>query len=341
MRYRTFGRTGWSVSEIGYGMWGLAAWPDSNDDETWASLERSVQLGCNFFDTAWAYGDGRSEQFLGRLVRNHPDKQLYVATKIPPKNRKWPSRRGFQLDDVFPPDYIREYAEKSLRNLELTRIDLLQFHVWEDDWARDERWQRVVDDLKRQALIRAVGISVNRWEPENVLETLRTGLIDAVQVIYNIFDQAPRDELFPLCRELNIGVIARVPFDEGTLTGTLTKESRWPEGDWRNTYFVKENLEASVNRAEAPAARDPGRDDDARAGAPLYPGRSDGLDGHPRHAEAAARRGQHRRQRREAARPGFARTARGPSLGPDADGMVAVRGYPDRLSGGCNSPGGH
>jgi aryl-alcohol dehydrogenase-like predicted oxidoreductase len=251
MQYRTFGRTGWSVSEIGYGMWGLAAWPDSNDEETWASLERSVQLGCNFFDTAWAYGDGRSEQFLGRLVRNHPDKTLYVATKIPPKNRKWPSRRGFLLDDVFPPDHIREYAEKSLRNLELTRIDLLQFHVWEDDWAQDERWQRAIDDLKRQALVRAVGISVNRWEPANGLATLRTGLIDAVQVIYNIFDQSPQDELFPVCRELNIGLIARVPFDEGSLTGTLTKDSRWPQGDWRNTYFVPENLAASVDRAEA------------------------------------------------------------------------------------------
>jgi aryl-alcohol dehydrogenase-like predicted oxidoreductase len=251
MQYRTFGRTGWSVSEIGYGMWGLAGWSGSDDDETMAALERSVQLGCNFFDTAWAYGEGRSEQMLGRLVRNHPDKLLYVATKVPPKNRKWPSRRGFRLDDCFPPDHIREYTEKSLRNLELTKIDLLQFHVWEDAWANDERWQRAIDELKREALVRAVGVSVNRWEPENAIETLRTGLIDAVQVIYNIFDQAPQDELFPLCRELNVGVIARVPFDEGTLTGTLTKDSRWPEGDWRNTYFVPENLAASVDRAEA------------------------------------------------------------------------------------------
>src|SRR5262245_21057008 len=251
MQYRTFGRTGWSVSEIGYGMWGLAGWTGSDDQETMASLERAVQLGCNFFDTAWAYGDGRSEQMLGHLVHNHPDKDLYVATKIPRRNRQWPSRRGSTLDECFPPEYIREYAEKSLRNVELTQIDLLQFHVWEDAWAQDERWQRAIEDLKRQALIRAVGISINRWEPENALETLRTGLIDAVQVIYNIFDQAPQDELFPLCRELNVGVISRVPFDEGTLTGTLTKESRWPEGDWRNTYFVPENLIPSVERADA------------------------------------------------------------------------------------------
>jgi len=251
MRYRTFGRTGWSISELGYGMWGLAGWSGSDDDETAAALERAVELGCNFFDTAWAYGNGHSERLLGNLVRHHPEQPLYVATKVPPKNFKWPSQRGFTLDECFPPDHIREYAEKSLQDLALTRIDLLQFHVWEDAWAHDERWQRAVEDLKRQGLVRAIGVSVNRWEPTNVVETLRTGLIDAVQVIYNIFDQSPQDELFPLCRELNVAVIARVPFDEGTLTGRLTKDTRWPEGDWRNTYFVPENLEQSVDRAEA------------------------------------------------------------------------------------------
>ncbi len=250
MKYRTFGRTGWTVSEIGYGMWGMAGWTGSEDAESMASLQRAVELGCTFFDTAWGYGAGKSEAILGRLVRANPDRTLYVATKIPPKNFKWPSRRGFLLDDCFPPDHIREYAAKSLTNLGLPRIDLLQFHVWEDAWARDERWQRTMDDLKREGLIRAVGVSVNRWEPENVVETLETGLIDAVQVIYNIFDQAPQDVLLPLCRERNIGVIARVPFDEGTLTGTLTRDSRWPQGDWRNTYFVPENLAASVDRAE-------------------------------------------------------------------------------------------
>jgi aryl-alcohol dehydrogenase-like predicted oxidoreductase len=251
MLYRTFGRVGWPVSEIGYGMWGLAGWTGSDDAESLAALRWAVELGCNFFDTAWAYGAGHSERLLGQVVREHPDRTLYVATKIPPKNNIWPSRRGFTLDECFPPDHIRAFAEKSLANLGLPHIDLLQFHVWEDAWAHDERWSRAMDDLKREGLIRAVGVSVNRWEPENVLVTLRTGLVDAVQVIYNIFDQAPQDELFPLCRELNVAVIARVPFDEGTLTGTLTKETRWPEGDWRNTYFVPENLSASVDRAEA------------------------------------------------------------------------------------------
>jgi aryl-alcohol dehydrogenase-like predicted oxidoreductase len=251
MRYRTFGRLGWQISEIGYGMWGLAGWTGSDDDLTREALEEAVQLGCNFFDTAWAYGDGRSEQFLGELVRAHPERRLYTATKVPPKNRTWPSRAEFVLDDVFPPDYVRRYAESSLENLGLASVDLLQFHVWEDGWAHDERWQRVIDDLKRERLIGGAGISVNRWEPENGIETLRTGVIDAVQVIYNIFDQAPEDDLFPICRELGVAVIARVPFDEGSLTGTLTRETRFPDGDFRRVYFGPENLGATMDRVDA------------------------------------------------------------------------------------------
>ena len=251
MRNRTFGRLGWQVGEVGYGMWGLAGWSGSDDRESLESLDRAIELGCTFFDTAWGYGAGRSEAILGSVVRQHTDRKLYVATKIPPKNFQWPSRRGSTLDDCFPPAHIREYAEKSLENLGLPRIDLLQFHVWEDAWAHDERWQRAVEDLKAEGLVGAVGISVNRWEPTNGIEAARTGLIDAIQVIYNIFDQAPQDELLPFCEANGVAVIARVPFDEGTLTGTLTKETTWPEGDWRGTYFVPENLHASVDRAEA------------------------------------------------------------------------------------------
>ncbi len=251
MQYRRFGRTGWQVSEIGFGMWGMGGWTGSDDDESMQALERSVELGCNFFDTAWGYGEGHSEGLLGQLVRAHPDKKLYTASKIPPKNFKWPSRRDYMLDECFPPDHIREYTEKSLANAGFSSFDLMQFHVWEDSWAHDERWQRAVDDLKREGLIKAIGISINRWEPDNALESLRTGQIDAVQVIYNIFDQNPEDHLFPLCDELDVAVIARVPFDEGTLTGTLTKSSHWPEGDWRNSYFVPENLNSSVDHAEA------------------------------------------------------------------------------------------
>lgn len=251
MYTRKLGRTGWSVSEIGYGMWGLAGWSGSDDAESIESLHRSIELGCNFFDTAWGYGKGHSESILGKVVREHPGRELIVATKIPPKNFQWPSRQGFTLDDCFPPEHIREYAYKSLENLGLPRIDLLQFHVWEDAWAEDGRWQRAMEDLKAEGVVRAVGVSVNRWEPDNVLKTLKTGQVDAVQVIFNIFDQAPRDHLLPLCEKLDIGVIARVPFDEGTLTGTLTRESTWPASDWRSTYFVPENLNSSVDHAEA------------------------------------------------------------------------------------------
>ena len=251
MQTRRFGRTGWQVSEIGYGMWGMGDWTGSDDEQSLQSLQFAVDEGCNFFDTAYAYGDGHSERLLAQLLRNNPRKTLYVATKIPPKNRIWPSRRDFTLEDVFPAGYIRQMAENSLENLGTSSIDLLQFHVWEDSWANDERWQRAVDDLKQEGLIKAMGISINRWEPWNGMESLRSGHLDAVQVIYNIFDQAPEDELFPLCQQLDIGVIARVPFDEGTLTGRLHENSTWPEGDWRNTYFVPENLIPSVERADA------------------------------------------------------------------------------------------
>lgn len=251
MRYRRFGRVGWQVSEIGYGMWGMGSWSGSDDEESLASLQHAADLGCNFFDTAWAYGAGHSEGLLGQLVRNNPEKRLYTATKIPPKNLQWPSRREFSLDDSFPPDHIEEYVHKSLENAGLESFDLVQFHVWEDHWMEDVRWARKMDELRSQGLLRAVGISINRWEPWNGVRTVKSGLVDSVQVIYNIFDQNPEDELFPACRELDVAVIARVPFDEGSLTGTLTKESKWPEGDWRNTYFVPQNLIPSVERADA------------------------------------------------------------------------------------------
>ena len=251
MQYRKFGRTGWNVSEIGYGMWGMAGWSGSEEQEVNKALDRSIELGCNFFDTAWAYGDGLSEQILNKTIKRHPGKKLYVATKIPPKNRKWPSRRGSALKDVFPADYIIEYTEKSLVNLGVDSIDLQQFHVWEDSWAQEDEWKEAISQLTGQGKVKAWGLSVNRWEPDNCLETIRTGLIDGIQVIYNIFDQAPEDHLMPLCREKNIGVIARVPFDEGTLTGTFTKETTFPGNDWRASYFVPDNLRSSVEHADA------------------------------------------------------------------------------------------
>jgi aryl-alcohol dehydrogenase-like predicted oxidoreductase len=236
----------------------MAGWSGSQDEESLGSLNRAVELGCNFFDTAWAYGSGHSEQLLGKILRAHRDKKLYTATKIPPKNRKWPSRRNFALDDCFPPDYIFEFVDTSLRNIGAEAIDLIQFHVWEDGWLDDDRLPRAIEKLRASGKVRAVGVSINRWEPFNGVRAARSGLIDAVQVIYNIFDQNPEDELFPACREKDVAVIARVPFDEGTLTGSVTLESKWPKEDWRSTYFVPENLKASVEHADAlkPLLRD-------------------------------------------------------------------------------------
>ena len=229
----------------------MASWAGSDDEQSFASLQRSVDLGCNFFDTAFAYGNGRSEALLGRLVKANPDKRLYTATKVPPKNQQWPAQAEYTLDDCYPPEHIEEYLHKSLANAGLEKFDLLQLHTWNDEWVEDNRWSDMLDSLKSQGLIAASGISINRWEPWNGVKAVRSGKIDAVQVIYNIFDQNPEDDLFPACREMDVAVIARVPFDEGTLTGTMTKETTFEPDDWRSVYFTKENLVASVDRADA------------------------------------------------------------------------------------------
>ncbi len=254
VKYRRFGRLGWNVSEVGYGAWGIGAgpsgWQGGTDAEALAALHRAVELGCNFIDTAWIYGRGHSEQLVGEVASLHREKRIYLATKVPPKNLAWPSRRGDRIEDVFPYQHIIDYAEKSLRNLRTERIDLFQFHVWEDDWSQTEEWQRAVEDLKRKGMIEGVGISVNTWEPANVLRTLDTGRIDAVQVIYNLFEQQPEDRLFPYCATHDVAVIARVPFDEGSLTGAISLQTRFDESDWRASYFVRENLDQCVPRVD-------------------------------------------------------------------------------------------
>ncbi len=219
MRYKQFGRTGWEVSEIGYGMWGMGGWSNSDDQQSLQSLQTAVNRGCNFFDTAYVYGDGRSENLLGQTVRANRDKRLYTATKVPPRNKQWPARPEYALQESYPPDHVEEFVHRSLESARLENFDLMQFHTWDDEWLRDDRWLYKLDDLRSQRLISAI--------------------------------QNPEDDLFPACEEMNVAVIARVPFDEGTLTGTLTKDSKWPESDWRNTYFVPENLILSVERADA------------------------------------------------------------------------------------------
>jgi len=250
MQYRTFGRTGWNVGDIGYGLWGMSGWTGSDDRQSAASLQQAADAGCNFFDSAWAYGSGKSDQLLGQLIRDDLGKRLYAASKIPPKNFRWPALPSYKYADVFSPDHVFRFANLIRKNLGADTIDLLQFHVWDDCWTDDPDFRKTVEQLKRDNAIRAFGLSLNRWEPWNGIKVIRTGLVDAVQVIYNIFDQAPEDELFPLCREMNIGTIARVPLDEGSLGGKMTTETRFPEGDWRGRYFSPENLVPTIERVE-------------------------------------------------------------------------------------------
>ncbi|MBX3048667.1 MAG: aldo/keto reductase [Anaerolineales bacterium] len=251
MEYRAFGNRGLRVSEIGHGLWGMGDWKDSDDAQSLEALELSLSLGCNFYDTAWIYGSGHSEQLLGQLLRNHPDEKIVVATKVPPKNRKWPANPQDALEDTFPSDHIIEYTKRSLENLGIDCIDIQQLHVWDDHWAAHPSWQEAAQRLKEEGLIRQFGLSLNRWEPWNGLQAIRSGAVDSIQVIYNIFDQAPEDELFPLCQQMGVGVIARVPLDEGGLSGKLTQDTRFAADDWRNGYFGPENLAETVSRAEA------------------------------------------------------------------------------------------
>ena len=251
MKYRKFGRTGFEVSDIGYGLWGMSGWSGSDDRESVGSLQLAADLGCNFFDTAWAYGDGKSDGLLGEIMQRNAGKRLYAASKVPPANQQWPALASYKYHDVFGPGHVFKYADMIRKQLRVDTIDLLQFHVWSDAWVNEPDFRTTVEKLKRDRVIRYFGLSINRWEPENGIKALRTGLVDAVQVIYNIFDQAPEDELFPVCQELNIGVIARVPFDEGSLGGKMTLETRFPEGDWRTGYFGPENLSKTIMRVEA------------------------------------------------------------------------------------------
>lgn len=250
MRYRALGRTGFEVSDIACGLWGMSGWSGSDDAESLRALQLAVDLGCNFFDTAWAYGEGKSDGFLGKTLAANPGKRLYAASKIPPKNRKWPARPTYSYNDVFPARHVLKNADKIRRALGVDTIDLLQFHVWDDSWTDHTDFRSTVETLKRDKVVHAFGLSLNRWEPANGIRAVRTGLVDAVQVIYNIFDQNPEDELFPVCRELNIGVIARVPLDEGSLGGKMTRETAFPDGDWRKGYFNPENLRETMDRVD-------------------------------------------------------------------------------------------
>ncbi|MGC9972074.1 MAG: aldo/keto reductase [Bryobacteraceae bacterium] len=252
MRYRKLGRTGWEISEIGYGAWGIGGtqWRGGSDEEALAALRKGIELGLNFIDTALAYGDGHSEALVGQVVRE-AGKKIRVATKVPPMNGLWPARRGIGIDQVFPDRYIVESTERSLKNLGLEQIDLQQLHVWNPEWVDSEEWRRAVEELKQSGKIRAFGVSINDHDPDSALGLIETGLVDAVQVIYNIFDQSAERNLFPLCLERNVGVLARVPLDEGGLAGTIRSDTEFEPGDFRAFYFRGDRKKQVEERARA------------------------------------------------------------------------------------------
>jgi aryl-alcohol dehydrogenase-like predicted oxidoreductase len=238
MQYRKLGRTGLEISDVGYGAWGIGGrqWQGGTDDESIRALHRAFELGLNFIDTALAYGEGHSERLVAQVLKTAPHR-IFVATKIPPKNRLWPARPGTKIKDVFPRGYIVECTGESLRNLGVETIDLQQLHVWNPEWLEHDDWKRGLEDIKKSGKVRFVGISINDHQPDSAIEIIKTGLIDTVQVIYNIFDQTPEQNLFALTQESNIGVIARVPFDEGSLTGTITEETNFGNDEFRAHYF--------------------------------------------------------------------------------------------------------
>lgn len=252
MRYRQLGRTGIEVSEIGYGAWGIGGkmWLGGSDDESIAALRRAFELGLNFIDTALVYGEGHSEQLVGEVIRDVAT-NVYVASKVPPKNRLWPARSGVGVKEVFPYDYIISCTEESLRNLKRDSLDLQQLHVWNPEWIQQDDWRRGFEDLKKSGKAKNVGVSLNNHDPDSALELVRSGLIDTVQVIYNIFDQSPEARLFPLALQLGIGVLARVPLDEGALTGTITEQTTFEPGDFRERYFRGDRKRQVVEHVNA------------------------------------------------------------------------------------------
>ena len=252
MNYRSLGRTGLQVSELGYGAWGIGKtmWLGADDAESLRALRAAIDQGVNFIDTALGYGDGHSEQLVGKVVREAAG-IVHVASKVPPKNAKWPAPKGVPVEEAFPADWIVDCTERSLANLGLETIDVQQFHVWSDEWVGQGDWMDAIELLREQGKIRYFGISINDHQPDSALALVNSGVVDSVQVIYNVFDQSPEDELFPAVEANNVGVIVRVPFDEGSLTGNVKPETVFPNGDWRNSYFGGDRKERVWERVQA------------------------------------------------------------------------------------------
>lgn len=250
MRYRPLGRTGFEVSEIGFGAWAIGGgWGPQSDRDSLDALNRALDLGVNFIDTAAGYGDGKSERLIAQILKQRRER-VYVATKTPPLPGPWPPSPYCQMDERYPERYLRENVEERLRNLNTDCLDVLQLHTWTRAWNRSPKPFEVLAKLKAEGKIRAVGVSTPEHDQDSVVDLMRSGFVDTVQVIYNIFEQDPAAELLPTAQEHNVGIIVRVVFDEGSLTGKYTRDSQFPEGDFRRNYFAGDRLERAINRAQ-------------------------------------------------------------------------------------------
>jgi aryl-alcohol dehydrogenase-like predicted oxidoreductase len=252
MKYRKFGKLGWDVSEIGFGAWALGGgWGPRDDRESVAALHEAFELGCNFVDTAQGYGNGHSERVIARALREWSGTgRIHVATKIPPLPGEWPPGPYDRLEERFTEDYLRERLERSLRDLGTDCIDLLQIHTWTRAWNRDPMVWELLRTFRAEGKVRAIGVSTPEHDQHSVLELVRNGWVDSVQLIYNIFDQEAQAELLPVAREHQVAVIVRVAFDESALTGKLEVSSRFGEDDVRSRYFAGDRLARTVQRVE-------------------------------------------------------------------------------------------
>jgi len=246
MQYRKLGKTDLLISEIGYGTWQFAndsnCWVGSTKKESEQSLLYAIDNGLNFIDTARSYGDGLAEKWIGEIIQKRSDKKIIVASKILPKNWQWPARSGTNIQDVFPKKHIINQVNESLKELDIESLDIMMFHVWLDEWASEEEWKEVIQELTKAGKVKYWGISTNNHESTNCIKACETGLISVVETIFNIFYQEPIDTLLPFLKTNNIGLIARVPLDEGGLTGNINSNSKFPEGDFRNSYFSQDRL---------------------------------------------------------------------------------------------------
>lgn len=252
MQYKKFGLNKEEISVLGFGAWGIGKmmWRGAEDSTSKKALHRAIELGVNFIDSALVYGGGHSERLIGEVEKEH-GKPLFITSKIPSKKMEWPAKDESLLEDSFPEQHIIDSTERSLRNLNRDYLDLQQFHVWNDNWAQHDGWKEAIRKLKESGKVRHFGISINDHQPENAIKAAKSGLIDSFQVIFNIFDQSPADKLFPICLQNNISVIARVPLDEGGLTGNITPETTFPKKDWRNRYFRDDRKIQVATRADA------------------------------------------------------------------------------------------